>query len=252
MVSVAAHIVIVPILARFGAFEHIRRQFGGPTVTVLPPVPEARSKDAEKRAEPKKATSAPKRAGAPTAGDKKSNLNQPRVIASSGPPDANGSGPLVDPEGSGKAGVVPSTKEDGPPRGNTETSPETTVAKPGEAGVAPPVEKTPEPETKEPEAKVVEKPHAPVLVGAVATYQPQPEIPDELRTESLDRTTVLMVEVLADGTVGETSVQNPSGVSELDQLAVRAAKRWKFTPATKDGEPIRSHVRLHVRFKVDQ
>jgi len=48
----------------------------------------------------------------------------------------------------------------------------------------------------------------------------------------------LKILVRADGSVGGVEVAQSSGRSFLDLAAIREASRWKFTPATRDGEPI--------------
>ena len=252
LVSVAAHVVIVPILAKMGTFDRIKRQFAGPTVTVLPPAEKV--KEVAPKAQPKKASAVTKRTGSAVSHAAKSSLSQPHVIASTAPQGGTDSGPEVDPNGSGKAGVVPTTQPSGQGTiaGGTDPSAHESEKKPAEKEPADTVEKPKEPETKPAEAIKADKPHVPVLVAAVATYRPEPEIPDEFRSEELDKTTTVLLEILPDGTVGDVNVQSSCGVEELDSVAVNAAKRWKFQPATKDGEPIKSHVRLHVQFKVDQ
>jgi TonB family protein len=48
----------------------------------------------------------------------------------------------------------------------------------------------------------------------------------------------LKILVLADGSVGGVEVAQSSGRSSLDAAAVREVSRWKFAPATRDGQPI--------------
>jgi TonB family protein len=49
---------------------------------------------------------------------------------------------------------------------------------------------------------------------------------------------VLKILVRADGSVGGVEVAQSSGRSVLDATAVREVSPWKFTPATRDGQPI--------------
>ena len=58
--------------------------------------------------------------------------------------------------------------------------------------------------------------------------------------------------VLTDGTVGETAkvIQSLDAKFGLDDEAVKASKRWKFKPATKDGTPVTAHVVIEHTFTV--
>ena len=48
----------------------------------------------------------------------------------------------------------------------------------------------------------------------------------------------LKILVHADGSIGGVEVVQPSGRPFLDAAAVREVARWKFAPATRDGQPI--------------
>jgi len=80
--------------------------------------------------------------------------------------------------------------------------------------------------------------------------QPQPTIPDDFRSDALDTTVVVDVTVGPDGAPTSASISQSTGKRELDKLAVDAAKQWRFKPATRDGEPVESRVRLHIEFQV--
>jgi protein TonB len=60
---------------------------------------------------------------------------------------------------------------------------------------------------------------------------------------------VLDLEVLVDGNVGEVVIAVSSEISRLDRTAVRGVKRWKFYPATLDGEPVVAWVRQKIIFE---
>lgn len=59
---------------------------------------------------------------------------------------------------------------------------------------------------------------------------------------------MLELEVLADGTVGLIRVLEEPGYPRLVAAAIDAARRMRFEPAKSDGRPVRSVVRLPVRF----
>jgi len=252
LVSVVAHVIAIPVLAKFGVFEKVKQQrvSRGVNVEALPPEKE---KPVAPKAEQKKAASTAKKLGGQANKGAKSNLNQPKVVASSAPAGAGGEGdPTVSTEGSGKVGSVPT--ENSKPETKTEppkTEPtKNTETKPKEEPKTEPTKPKPEEKLKE-EPKAEPAKHSPVLVAPEPVEQPQPEIPDDLRAEAIDKTTVVMIDVQADGTAGKVAVLTSSGVDELDAIALRAAKRWKFKPATSDGAPVSGRVRLHVHFKVD-
>jgi TonB family protein len=55
--------------------------------------------------------------------------------------------------------------------------------------------------------------------------------------------------VLPDGSVGDVRVARPLDPTYgLDEEAVKAAKRWRFTPGTKDGTPVPVVVTLELTF----
>jgi iron complex outermembrane recepter protein len=51
-----------------------------------------------------------------------------------------------------------------------------------------------------------------------------------------------------DGHVSKVEVMQSSGARDLDEAAIVAARRWTFTPASRDGKPIASRIRVPFRF----
>jgi protein TonB len=60
----------------------------------------------------------------------------------------------------------------------------------------------------------------------------------------------LKILVRADGSVGDVEVAQSSGRSVLDVAAVREVSGWKFTPATRDGQPIDAWALVPLAFVV--
>ena len=60
-------------------------------------------------------------------------------------------------------------------------------------------------------------------------------------------TTVLMVHVTAEGTVGDVRVQNSSGHEALDAAAVKCAQSWTFRPATRNEIPVEANTEFTIR-----
>lgn len=245
LVSVAVHVVALPVLAYFGAFKKIQASVMHPAVEVVP-APALPEKEPPPEEKPAKE---PEEKRTPAGGDDKpqSNLNQPKVAAGAGGP-GDGSGPTVNPQGTGAAGQVPTVaSKPSPPIEAPAPKPE-----PAPVPVRPTPRTEPQPDPVKP-APTPEspKPHVPVLASAEPMDQPLPEVPDDLRVEALDKTTVVMVVVGPGGKADSLSVAASSGVPELDDIAIKAVRRWTFKPATKDGEPVSGKVRVHVRFKVE-
>ncbi len=77
---------------------------------------------------------------------------------------------------------------------------------------------------------------------------PRPEYPRAAREAGWEGTTVLHVVVLPDGTVGSVTLHKTSGYAVLDEAALTAIKTWQFIPAMDGNFPIKSVVRLPIRF----
>lgn len=79
---------------------------------------------------------------------------------------------------------------------------------------------------------------------------PAPSYPDTARRARQEGTVSLRVLVTAGGRASEVHLAGSSGVSSLDQAAIRAVKRWRFTPARQNGQSITAWVRIPIRFKL--
>lgn len=77
---------------------------------------------------------------------------------------------------------------------------------------------------------------------------PRPEYPRTAREAGWEGTVVLQVMVLPDGTAGNVTLHKTSGHSILDEAALAAVKGWLFIPAMDGNFPIKSVVRMPVRF----
>jgi TonB family protein len=60
---------------------------------------------------------------------------------------------------------------------------------------------------------------------------------------------VVVIEVLVDAGGGVTQVSVVSGTEPFASAATRAAGRWRFEPATKDGRPVAARLRLELSFR---
>jgi protein TonB len=255
-VSVLVHIIALPILARFGVLAKVERQFTDVQMVTLPPPetekPKPAPKEAVKKA-PRVAAVKRSNTGRPRSTSvRQNNLIQPKVVVAQGGPgggEDNG-GPTVDPNGTGTAGELPTGVASTPSPVPT-PAPESTPAEPAPTPIAsnpipvptPTAIPTPVP-TPQP------TPRLPTFTEPVPVETPKPALPDSLRSDTLDRTTVAEFVVGTDGTPVQVRVIQSAGISDLDQLALDAARQWRFKPATRDGVPIQSTVRLHIAFQV--
>ena len=76
----------------------------------------------------------------------------------------------------------------------------------------------------------------------------RPEYPRIAQEAGWEGTVMLHVEVLADGKAGMVSVERTSGHAVLDDAALNAVQRWRFSPAMDGNFPVKSVVRLPVKF----
>lgn len=86
--------------------------------------------------------------------------------------------------------------------------------------------------------------HPPELLSRV-----EPAYPSAALRNGESGQVVMLVEVRADGTVGEVEVVQSAG-EHLDAAAVLAVQQWRFTPASVDGHAIPIRMRVAQRFEL--
>jgi TonB family protein len=69
------------------------------------------------------------------------------------------------------------------------------------------------------------------------------------RRKQLEGVVGLEVDVLPDGTVGTVALVK-SLDAEVDEIAAEAAKKFTFTPGTKDGKPVAVRIALDLQFNL--
>ena len=80
-----------------------------------------------------------------------------------------------------------------------------------------------------------------------AIFAPNPEYTEQARKKKINGTVLLSLTVTVDGTTRDIKLVKGVGYG-LDEKAVEAVSRWKFTPALKDGQPIEKEISVEVDF----
>ena len=103
----------------------------------------------------------------------------------------------------------------------------------------------------EPPPTVIEQPKA-----ALPSRPPQllsrtePPYPAAAKQEGIEGVVLLRVQVKADGRVGTVKLARSSGHSALDEAAARDVKRWRFSPALREGKAVAETVKVRVTFRI--
>ena len=157
--------------------------------------------------------------------------------------------------------TMPAMPEVEPPKPREENPPEAERAEdPLPPDPAAPKLAEPEPEREQMETPEIPPPSPPA--PAVAPKQAKidappkpnkaikPDYPKGARQRGEQGDVVLEIRVNAAGIVDRVDIVVPSGFSELDEAAVRAARAARFTPAKSGGSAVASTARLTLTFKL--
>ncbi len=60
----------------------------------------------------------------------------------------------------------------------------------------------------------------------------------------------MLVVVTPTGECGDVSVEETSGTPSLDEAAMAAVRRWRFSPAIRAGRKSQTTVRVPITFKL--
>jgi TonB family protein len=95
-------------------------------------------------------------------------------------------------------------------------------------------------------------PGAPRSKGRLSAPNPlhkvDPKYPQELMQEHVEGEVILYGVIRTDGTVD--SIQLVKSLDkQLDAYSIEAFKQWKFSPATKDGQPVAIEAIVHIPFR---
>lgn len=83
-------------------------------------------------------------------------------------------------------------------------------------------------------------------------HGPAPEYPHEARRKGVTGTVLLRFLVERDGSVSSIQVLQADPPGVFEENAVRAVERWRFRPGLRHGEPVRTWVRLPLRFRLER
>jgi TonB family protein len=78
----------------------------------------------------------------------------------------------------------------------------------------------------------------------------EPRYPALLRAQGVEGSVGMMIRISAAGRVEEARVVKSSGYAEFDEAAREAALGERFSPATRDGEPIEYALKYTYRFRI--
>lgn len=123
--------------------------------------------------------------------------------------------------------------------GNTNTVGHNRVAEPAATGPAPTGEKT-----------QLEPQHIPVRVAARCHKRFKPDYTKVAARQGIEGRVVLLASIDATGKVTRVKVVKGLGFG-LDEVAREAVLRWRYRPATVDGEPIASMKRETIKFELE-
>jgi len=81
-------------------------------------------------------------------------------------------------------------------------------------------------------------------------HNPKPVYPPLAKRRGWEGTVLLLVEVLPNGACRDIQIKQTSGYTLLDKAAVKAVKRWKFTPGLENGIPQTTVILVPIRFSL--
>jgi TonB family protein len=92
------------------------------------------------------------------------------------------------------------------------------------------------------------------LGAGIVSPKPLKEVPpaytpDAMRAK-IQGNVVVQVVILESGLVGDVKIVKSLDPNGLDQEAIKAAKKWLFQPATKDGKPVPVYAHLELNFRI--
>jgi protein TonB len=79
-----------------------------------------------------------------------------------------------------------------------------------------------------------------------------PVYPEDARKAGAEGTVLLSLVVTKKGVPKDvTLAEGVEGWPSLGKAALKAVKKWRFEPGTKDGKPVDMEIKIPVKFKLD-
>jgi protein TonB len=82
-----------------------------------------------------------------------------------------------------------------------------------------------------------------------AVSQIPPAYPAELRKAKIEGLVTLVFVLSEEGRVEDPRVEDSSR-PEFEKPALEAIRKWRFRPGMKDGQAVRTYIRLPMRFRI--
>jgi TonB family protein len=79
-----------------------------------------------------------------------------------------------------------------------------------------------------------------------------PVYPREAEKNGIEGTVGLRVLVTERGTVDKVEIEHSSGYPEMDEAAIKAARKTRFRPAIKDGERVAMWINYPIQFALSK
>ena len=79
---------------------------------------------------------------------------------------------------------------------------------------------------------------------------PDPEYPAASQRRGEEGRVRLLIQVSEAGTAVDAEVVGGSGYPTLDEAARRGVLRWRFKPATRDGQPVAGRIIASIQFRI--
>lgn len=92
---------------------------------------------------------------------------------------------------------------------------------------------------------------SPVTTDVESRMLNPPRYPADAVEQKIEGKVVMIVDIDATGQVRDVTVESSEPAGVFDDAAVEAVYKWEFNPATEDGRPVASRIRVPVQFDMD-